>query len=80
MRIGLAGEMTPEDTLRRLLPTMRQDLEFEIDRIRDSGFSPYYRLREVGTIEENAENLQKFLKIDNDKAREIASIPQLFED
>ncbi len=80
LRIGLAGEMTPEDTLRRLLPTMRQDLEFEIDRIRDSGFSPYYRLREVGTIEENAENLQKFLKIDNDKAREIASIPQLFED
>ncbi|MDG1430426.1 MAG: DUF5928 domain-containing protein [Paracoccaceae bacterium] len=80
LRIGLAGEMTPEDTLRRLLPTMRQDLEFEIDRIRDSGFTPYYQLRENSTIDLNTEQLQKFLATDAGKAKEIASIPQLFAD
>ncbi len=80
LRIGLAGEMTPEDTLRRLLPTMRQDLYFEIDRIRDSGFSPYYQLRESGTVDANVEQLQKFLSIDADKAKEIATIHQLFAD
>ena len=80
LRIGLAGEMTPEDTLRRLLPTMRQDLYFEIDRIRDSGFSPYYQLRESGTVDANTEQLQKFLSIDADKAKEIATIHQLFAD
>lgn len=80
LRIGLAGEMTPEDTLRRLLPTMRQDLEFEIDRIRDSGFTPYYQLRETSTIDANTEQLEKFLATDAGKAKEIASIPQLFVD
>ena len=80
LRIGLAGEMTPEDTLRRLLPTMRQDLEFEIDRIRDSGFTPYYQLRETSTIDANTEQLEKFLATDAGKAKEIASIPQLFAD
>lgn len=80
LRIGLAGEMTPEDTLRRLLPTMRQDLYFEIDRIRDSGFSPYYQLREAGSVDANVEQLQKFLAIDADKAKEIATIHQLFAD
>ena len=80
LRVGLAGEMTPEDTLRRLLPTMRQDLEFEMDRIRDSGFTPYYQLRQSGTADENTASLEKFLAVPHDTAKEIAETPHLFED
>ena len=80
LRIGLAGEMTPEETLRRLLPTMRQDLDFEIERIRDAGFEPYYRLREGAALDDNAQQIAQFLNIDHDKAKDIAAIPQLFED
>lgn len=80
LRVGLAGEMTHEDTLRDLLPTMRQDLEHEIERIRDSGFQPYYRIRQTASPEENAAPLAEFLGIDKEKTKEIAAAHHLFED
>ena len=80
LRIGLAGEGTSEDTLMRLLPTMRQDLRFELNRIRDSGFEPYYQLREAETVEANTHALQKFLALDDETAKELAQTPHLFSD
>lgn len=80
LRVGLAGDMTPEDTLRRLLPTMRQDIEFEMDRVRDSGFSPYYKLRQSGSVEDNAAALENFLAVPHDKAKDIAETHHLFDD
>ena len=43
MRVGLAGEQTPAETLERLLPTIRGDIVFESDRIRDSEFDNHFR-------------------------------------
>ena len=80
MRVGLAGERTSEDTLERLLPTIRNDMVFESDRIRDSQFEHYGRMRENATTEENAETLAAFLQIPSEKAAEIAGTHYLFSD
>ncbi len=79
-RVGLAGEATPRETLDRLLPTIRFDVRFESDRIRDAGFSGYNRIRQGAEVDENAVPLAAFLGISLDKAREIAATPHLFTD
>jgi hypothetical protein len=80
MRVGLAGERTSAETLGRLLPTIRNDMVFESDRIRDAQFENHQRLRESAQVDENAEMLGKFLNIPHDKAREIADTDYLFAD
>jgi hypothetical protein len=79
-RVGLAGEQTPQETLDRLLPTIRYDVKFESDRLRDAGFVNFYRLRESGTVDENTVALAGFLDIPMDKAREIAATEYLYVD
>lgn len=79
-RVGLAGEATPKETLDRLLPTIRFDVRFESDRIRDAGFGGYHRIRESAGVEENTVPLAAFLGIPLDKARQIAATPHLFTD
>ncbi|MCP5037145.1 MAG: beta-1,6-N-acetylglucosaminyltransferase [Rhodobacteraceae bacterium] len=78
MRSGLAGERTPDDAIARLLPTIRSDVFFESDRIRDAGFEEYYCLRENGTAQENSVVLAGFLSLPVEKAAEIAETEGLF--
>ncbi|MGC3940016.1 DUF5928 domain-containing protein [Roseobacter sp. EG26] len=80
MRVGLAGEQTSPETLERLLPTIRNDMIFESDRIRDAEFKNYSRIRETGDLEDNTQALAQFLSISTDAARDIASSPHLFAD
>lgn len=79
-RVGLAGERTPQETIDRLLPTIRYDVVFESDRIRDSGFPHLYRIREQASAEENTPPLAEFLSIPPETAREIAATAHLFVD
>jgi hypothetical protein len=79
-RVGLAGERTSADTLARLLPTIRNDVRFESDRIRDAGFSGLFRIRQSASPDENAVPLAAFLSIPADKARDIAATTHLFSD
>jgi hypothetical protein len=80
MRVGLAGEQTSEETLQRLLPTIRNDMIFESDAIRDAQFENHCRIRETASSDENAEELAKFLGVGRDKAQEITSTDYLFSD
>ncbi|MEO0402846.1 MAG: DUF5928 domain-containing protein, partial [Pseudomonadota bacterium] len=80
MRVGLAGEQTSPETLERLLPTIRNDMVFESDRIRDADFEHFDRIRESADLDDNAKALAKFLTMPEDKAREIASVDYLFSD
>ncbi|MCV3271608.1 beta-1,6-N-acetylglucosaminyltransferase [Roseobacter sinensis] len=80
MRVGLAGEQTSAETFKRLLPTIRNDIIFESDRIRDAEFKNHHRFRETADLEKNAEALARFLSISQDAAREIADSPHLFAD
>ncbi|WP_146346402.1 DUF5928 domain-containing protein [Phaeobacter marinintestinus] len=79
-RVGLAGERTSQETLMRLLPTIRNDLVYESDRIRDSEFSNFYRILETAPAEDNAEKIAAFLSISPDQAMEVATAPHLFAD
>lgn len=79
-RVGLAGDRTPQEVLDRLLPTIRYDVRFESDRIRDAGFPGFYQLRQSASIAENSVPLAEFLDIPMEKAREIASTHYLFVD
>jgi hypothetical protein len=79
-RVGLAGDETTPDTLARLLPTIRYDVVFESERIRDAGFANYRRLRQTASLEENAAALEDFLSVSTDDARRIAETHHLFHD
>ncbi|MDJ1006697.1 MAG: DUF5928 domain-containing protein [Paracoccaceae bacterium] len=79
-RVGLAGETTPEETLERLLPTIRNDVILESDRLRDERFPEYYKMRERADTEENAAALAGFLPLKPEITREIAETPYLFAD
>ncbi|GAB5434977.1 DUF5928 domain-containing protein [Falsiruegeria mediterranea] len=79
-RVGLAGERTPQATLERLLPTIRNDLAYEGDRIRDAGFARYVRMRESAQPEENAEKLSEFLSISWEQGLRLAQTDHLFAD
>ena len=79
-RVGLAGDQTSPETLATLLPTIRYDIVFESDRIRDAHFPHHARLREAGLSDENANALADFLRVSHDVARQLAQTPHLFVD
>ncbi len=79
-RTGLAGEHTTQETLNRLLPTIRYDLRHESDRIRDADFEYLHRIHQDARPEENAVPLAAFLSIPEASAREIAAMDHLFAD
>ena len=79
-RVGLAGETTSKDTLERLLPTIRNDIAFETDRIRDEGLEHFYRIRQSDSAEQNAGPLSQFLSLPRETARDIAAMEHLFVD
>lgn len=80
MRVGLAGEMTPQDTIDRLLPTVRQNFLYESDQIRDAEFPDYARVSELETSESNAAALARFLDVALEEAHSILDIDYLFVD
>ncbi|MBU2963762.1 beta-1,6-N-acetylglucosaminyltransferase [Citreicella sp. C3M06] len=80
MRVGLAGERTPRETLSRLLPTIRTDTVLESDNIRDKSFANHHRLREIADPDQNARAIAAFLQISEDKAMALATTNHLFAD
>jgi|TARA_B110000908_G_scaffold166751_1_gene218427 hypothetical protein len=80
MRVGLAGEQTSQETLDRLLPTIRNDMIYESDAIHDAQLENHCRIREVASSEENATELARFLGVGHEKATEITSTDYLFAD
>ena len=79
-RVGLAGDETPPEAMAQLLPTIRYDIIFESDRIRDAGFSHHLRIRETATPAENAPAIASFLQVPDETARALAETPYLFVD
>jgi len=79
-RVGLAGDRTPRETLDRLLPTIRYDVRFESDRIRDADFEGLFRLREAAPIAENTAALASFLDLPVERAQKIVLTDYLYAD
>ena len=79
-RVGLVGDRTSPATIERLLPTIRNDLIYETDRIRDAGFGNLDRISEIDTPEHNAEKLERFLSVSSETAQALARTDYLFAD
>jgi hypothetical protein len=79
-RVGLASDNTSDTTFARLMPTLRRDITFEADRLRDAGFANHLRLRENADPAENAEALAKFLGLPAEKLRTVVEDRALFAD
>jgi hypothetical protein len=79
-RVGLAGAQTTDETMQQLVPTIRYDVVYESDRIRNAGFSNLLRVRESASPDENARPIAEFLSVPEDVARGIAQTPYLFAD
>ncbi|WP_289041833.1 DUF5928 domain-containing protein [uncultured Aliiroseovarius sp.] len=79
-RVGLAGDNTPAAAIDRLLPTIRSDVAFESDQIRDASYAEHYRMCEMASLEENTIAISRFLSVTEDRAREIAELGHLFLD
>lgn len=79
-RIGLAGEQTPEDTLERLLPTIRRDIVNESDRIRDAEFENLSIIRQADDASTYVAEIARFLNVSDEVAEKIARTDYLFAD
>jgi Family of unknown function (DUF5928)/Core-2/I-Branching enzyme len=79
-RVGLAGPHTPVTAMEQLLPTIRYDVSFESDRLRDLDLAGHHRMRQIASVEENAAALAAFLDISLETASEIAGTDYLFVD
>ncbi|MEM6939101.1 MAG: DUF5928 domain-containing protein [Pseudomonadota bacterium] len=79
-RVGLAGSQTADESVAHILPTLRNDLIFERDRIGDAGFQHVERLSETGSAAENVAALARFLAVPQEQAAQIANAPGLFAD
>jgi hypothetical protein len=79
-RVGLAGAETSEDAIQQLLPTIRYDVIYESDRLRDAHFPNHSRLRETLSPDENVPAIAGFLSVPPDTAKAIAETPYLFSD
>ena len=62
------------------MPTIRYDVTFESDRIRDADFPHHYRIQETASADENAVQLAEFLKIPVATARQITATDHLYTD
>ena len=79
-RVGIVGRQAAADTMERLMPTVRVDLQFESDHIREANFPDIQRIHESASVEDNAIPLAKFLSISLDAARKLAATDHLFSD
>ncbi|MGL4309856.1 MAG: DUF5928 domain-containing protein [Paracoccaceae bacterium] len=79
-RVGLSGDSTPLDVIERLLPTIRHDVTFESERIRDANFPRTYRMFESRSPAQNAHALAAFLTVSTEVARDLAATDYLYAD
>ncbi len=80
IRVGLAGPQTSPATFARLLPTIRRDMIYERDTIRDANFANTARISETAADDENAVALAQFLGVSQGVACTLAQTPHLFVD
>lgn len=79
-RVGIVGPQAAADTMDRLMPTVRVDLQYESDHIREADFPNIERIHEDASVNENADSLARFLNISPEAALRLAATSNLFSD
>lgn len=80
LRTGLASDHTGAEAMDRLLPTVRNAVAMEVDKLRDAGFANFHQIRQSATVEQNARALADFLAVPPELAHELAETSDLFSD
>ncbi len=79
-RVGLIADHTPVETIVRLLPSVRNDLRFETDQLRDREYDNHYRIVQNGPRIKNIEQLAGFADLEPGDAEAIVEQDWLFSD
>ncbi len=79
-RVGLAHDESPAQTITALLPTLKNDVAFESERMRDAHFPHFARVLETTSVAENAAVLRRLLDVSDAAAHSLAETPHLFVD
>lgn len=79
-RNGLAGKETSEEIMGQLLPTIRQDIGSESDRINDANWPGFHSISQTSTDEQIARTLASFFGLSGEQALQLARTPNLFDD
>ncbi len=79
-RTGLLGAQTPPQTRDRILPTIRNDIHHEADRIREAGFAFYQCIRQGDDAALTAAALTETFGLSQQDALRMASNNALFAD
>ena len=77
-RVGLLGADSTPETEAAILPTIRNDIALEADRLRDEKFPEHQRYREDATREENIDALTAFLSVSKDQAARVVDNHYVF--
>ena len=80
LRVGLVGENSAQESVQRILPTLRNEMAHEGELIRSTMDGGYFRLRETADRAENAGELAQFLSVPAEKAETILQLDYLFSD
>ncbi len=80
LRIGLVGENSPAETVKRLLPAIRNDLTHEAEQIRAAAKAGYFRIQESAGRDKNAAELARFLNVPAQQAEAMLQLDYLFSD
>ncbi|PQO22738.1 glycosyl transferase [Rhodobacteraceae bacterium WD3A24] len=79
-RAGLLTPHSPSAVVEALLPTLRDEMTHESDRLADAGLAHFHRIGPSAPLDANAAELRRFLSIPPDAARQIAATEQLYEE
>jgi hypothetical protein len=79
-RTGLVGQQTPEDTMNRILPTLRYDFAYEAEQLREAEFAEVYRIAEHDDMTTRAQVLRAVFSLSAQDADLITDTPHLFAD
>jgi len=79
-RVNLISDTTPAEAISALLPSIRNELYRQSERITDAGFDNFFRITEEGNLKKNSDQIKAFCELDEETATAIMEQDWLFAD
>ncbi|NDH27442.1 MAG: hypothetical protein EBY35_14740, partial [Rhodobacteraceae bacterium] len=79
-RVNLISDTTPAEAISTLLPSIRNELNHQSERITDAGFDNFFRITEQGNLKKNSDQIKLFCELDEETATAIMEQDWLFAD
>ena len=79
-RVNLISDTTSADAISALLPSIRNELYHQSERITDTGFDNFFRITEEGNLKKDNDQIKAFCELDEETATAIMEQDWLFAD